>query len=154
MVVLVASVDDHAVEPWLLVTVSQGGAADYSDLREAVARAKTGATIRILDAGRYEGPIVLSGSRRPNKLTIDSPQGATLFAAATVVAALEIQNKPNITVRRLKIECANDQHGIVLYRDVSGTILEKIAIDQPASSRTAAVYLTSGTHGRPTPPCD
>jgi serine/threonine protein kinase len=135
-----------------LVTVALEGGADFSDLRKAVDQAPPGAVIRILDAGRYEGPIVLYGGRRISDLTIDSPKGAKLFAAERAVAPLEINNRPNVTVRGLRIECAPDQHGIVLRRNVSGTSLEKIRIDQTADTIRAAVYLTNGTHGSPDHP--
>jgi hypothetical protein len=135
-----------------ILTVSHQGAADFSDIRKAVEHAPAGSTIRILDDGRYEGPIIITPSQRLSGLTIESPKGATLFAAEKQVAPLVIQGTPNITVRGLKIACALEQHGVVLWRNVSGTILEKLQIDQPASSRKAAVYLTSGTHGSPESP--
>ena len=135
----------------LLVTVSQSGPAHYSDLREAVSRAKPGSTIRILDAGRYEGPIILNNSRPTTNLTIESPRGATLFAK-TAIRVLVIQNVSNVTVRGLKIDCTNDQHGVALYMNVPGTTLENLQVDQPSSSQRSAVYLAKGTHGTPEAP--
>jgi hypothetical protein len=140
-----------------LLTVSAGGAADFSELREAVEYAGPGATIRILDDGRYEGPIVLPRARPRNGLTIESPRGATLVVSRKHAGdgrdvLLSIDGTTDVTVSGLNLECEADQHGVVVYRDVSGTTLKDLRITQPGASRKAAVFLTGGTHGSPERP--
>ncbi|MDR3620431.1 MAG: protein kinase [Paludisphaera borealis] len=129
------------------LTVSHDGGADFTDLRKAVEQAKPGSTIQILDDGRYEGPIIITPLQRLSGLTIESPRGATLFAAEKEITLLEIRDTPGITVRGMRIECGREQHGVVLYKNVSGMVLDKLQIDQPAGSRKAAVFLTNGTRG-------
>jgi hypothetical protein len=138
--------------PTGLLTVARDEAADFADLREAVEFSGPGATIRILDDGRYEGPLVLSRARPRDGLTIESPRGATLVASKKHASdgrdvLLKIDGTTGVTVRGLNMECDADQHAVVLYRDVSGTTLEGFTITQPDASRKAAIFVTGGTHG-------
>jgi len=138
--------------PTGLLTVSHDATADFSSLREAVEYAGPGATIRILDDGRYEGPIALTRTRPRNGLTIESPRGATLVASKKHAddgrdVLLKIDGTTGVTVSGLNMECEADQHAVVFYRDVAGTTLQDLRISQPDGSRKAAIFLTDGTHG-------
>src|SRR5262249_5892908 len=69
-----------AVTP--LLTVAQSGAADHRSIAAALRAAVPGATIRVLDAAVYEGPLRIDEPTRLRDLTIEASRGASLESSA------------------------------------------------------------------------
>jgi serine/threonine protein kinase len=130
-----------------IITVAHSDSGEFRTIQEALAVARRGSIIQILDDATYDEAIVIADSQRLRDVTIESLMRATLAPLGGDVAALTINDTPGVTIRQLQLKCSPDQHGIVLYGDVDALSLDSLSIVQPAASQRAAIYVTAGTHG-------
>ena len=113
-----------------------------------------GDTIRVLDAAAYSGPLYI-GDRRWRGLTLEAPEGASLWAPGDRNAVLRIENTPGVTVRGFHIETGATQFAVRAGGDVAGLTLDDLSLAKPEPTGGpdgegfAHVWLTGGAAARP-----
>jgi serine/threonine protein kinase len=128
------------------ITVAQSGNADHRSISDALRRATSGTTIEVLDDATYDGPINFYDALRWANVTLQSAKGATLQASEGYFV-VKISKTPGVVIRGFRLNCAVDQHGVMITGAASGVSIEDVHIDAPAVSQWAAVYITSAALG-------
>ena len=128
--------------------VGHAPGADFPDLASALASAKVGpgATLRLVDEGRYEGPIVLDTPSRFRDLTIRADRGASL-SAATGNAVVTIAGCPGVTLLGLTIEARGEQHAILITGPAEGVTVDRAHLRSPEDGLWTQVFVTDGATG-------
>jgi serine/threonine protein kinase len=134
-------------KPGEVITVAQTGGAQFRDLREALARAGPGTTIRILDQGPYQGPFTLDDPERLHDVTIEATDHALLESVDAKTAVLSVENTPGVALRGLHVNARNHQFGIAVTGPCPGLSVEQLRLTQPPQSNHAAIVLWQGTTG-------
>jgi hypothetical protein len=130
-----------------IITVAKGNDGQFHSLREALARAQAGATIRVLDDATYRGLLQLHDAERLAGVTIESPRHATLEEPASREPVLSIAGVENLVVRGLRIRAQEGQHGISIKGSCPGLTLDGTNVTQPAQSLSAGIVLWAGSSG-------
>jgi hypothetical protein len=129
------------------VTVSRTGPAQFRDLREALARVGPGATIRILDAATYTGPLVLNDPERLRGLTLEALAGATVACPDSDKPVVSLAAGLDVTLRGLNIRAGDSQHCLSLKGPCRGVTVEKARLSQPAGCGRATIVLWPHCYG-------
>ncbi len=88
-----------ADDPNVLTVSQKPEAAKYQTIGAAVAAARAGQTIRVLDNGVYRESVRVTGRSERTGITLEAVGGATMEAAAEKSFLVEIAGVPDVTVR-------------------------------------------------------
>jgi hypothetical protein len=114
-----------------VLTVARDGSARFKTINEALNKAKTGQTIRVLDAGEYQETLTLARAEQFANITLEAIRKAHLVGLPKATfPLLQIINVPGVTVRgfQFRPEPKNDC-GIEVSGHCPGTVLEDLAFD-------------------------
>ncbi len=139
------------------LTVGKTGEASFRTLREALAAAAPGATIRVVDDGRYEEALEVGGPRHAG-LTLISAHGATLAvppATPTECHTLRLRDARDVTVRGFTVHgfvhgSAGMGHAIFIEGSAAGVILQDLTCDSSSTTgpyATVQVFISAATPG-------
>ncbi len=133
-----------------VLTVAQDGSAQYQTIGDAVVAAQPGDTVRVLDEGVYRETVQLASADRFKNLTIESPGGATLMAAAGGRHSLVLFNVQGVTVRGFKIEAGPDAaFGCVAGGMINGSRIMDCVFSLANGSRASANLSLEGLSFEP-----
>jgi hypothetical protein len=130
-----------------VLTVSQTGRARFRDLREALAWAGPGSTIRILDQATYTGPFLFDDAERLRDVVIESPNHAVLQVANSDKPVVYVGDTPGVVLRGMHIRSGNPQHCISVLGNCEGLTVEDVRLTQPPQCPFAALVLWRGSKG-------
>ncbi|HUY32312.1 MAG TPA: serine/threonine-protein kinase [Pirellulales bacterium] len=143
----------NAPSDWLTgeVTVAQGGGAQFSTIREALARVGPGATVVILDDATYQAPLLIDDPERLRDVKLRSPRHATLVAPNVAEAVLTIRATEGVVIEGLRVGAAVEQNGIWISGSCPGLVLDGVTTVQPSGANRAAIVFqaTAGSAERP-----
>lgn len=132
--------------------VSTNSPAHFKSLAKAIAYATPGSTINVLE-GEYQESILIDDPDRLRGLTIEAAKGAVLRGPAGAITVLDLKNTRDVVIRGLTIRCSTTgQHGIRLFEDVSGALLEQVRVEQVKDAPAAVIHVAPGAHGSPGAP--
>jgi serine/threonine protein kinase len=134
-------------QPGEVLTVAQTGKARFRDLREALAWAGPGSTIRILDQAAYTGPFLFDDAERLRDVVIESPQHAVLQVPDSDKPVVYVGDTPGVVLRGLHIRAGNPQHCISVLGNCEGLTVEDVRLSQPPQCPFAALVLWRGSKG-------
>jgi hypothetical protein len=134
-------------QPGDVLTVSQSGGGRFRDLREALARAGPGTTIRILDQATYTGPFLFDDAVRLRDAVIESPNHAVLQLANSDKPVVYVGGTPGVVLRGVQIRAGDLQHCISVLGDCEGLTVEDTRLTQPPQCPFAALVLWRGSRG-------
>jgi hypothetical protein len=132
-------------EPNGVLTVGAGG--QFRTLQEAVEHAGPGSTIRILNRGPYQGPIVLDGGRGAKDLTIEAPLQAVVENNASEEPVISVTGISGLCLRGIHVRARNRQFAISIRGPCEGLAIDGVTISQPPDSPFAAVVAWPGAAG-------
>src|SRR5262249_12432273 len=125
-----------------VVTVAQDGSADCTKLSTALARARPGAVIRIVDNGEYKESILINDAERWRGITIEALAGSS----PTIVSPDEqygvlIRDTPGVVLRGVHVSQGHErQHAVVIRGAVAGVTLDRVAL-KGHSQKYSLVYV-------------
>jgi hypothetical protein len=127
--------------------ITVGALGRHRTLQDALAHAGPGSTIRLLDQGTYQGPIVLQDAQQYRDLSIEAPQQATVENASSQEPVLSVTEVPGLRLSGLRLRARNQQHAVSVRGRCDGLTLTGVAISQPQGSPFAAIVLWPGATG-------
>jgi serine/threonine protein kinase len=134
-------------QPGEVLTVAKTGGARFRDLREALARAGPGSTIRILDQATYTGPFLFDDAERLHDVTVESPNHAVLQLANSDKPVVYVGDTPGVVLRGMHIRSGDPQHCISVQGNCEGLTVEDVRLTQPPQCPFAALVLWRGSRG-------
>jgi hypothetical protein len=134
-------------QPGEVLTVAQTGKARYRDLREALARAGPGSTIRILDEAAYTGPFLFDDAERLRDVTVESPNHAVLQLANSDKPVVYVGDTPGVVLRGMHVRAGELQHCISVLGNCEGLTVEDVRLTQAPQCPFAALVLWRGSKG-------
>jgi hypothetical protein len=129
----------------LQMTVGPQG--QYQTLQDALGRAGPGAVIRILDAGTYQGPLVIDDGERLRDLVIEAPEHATLENTATLEPVISVTQTAGLKLRGLKLRARHQQHALAMRGRCPGLTIADVSVSQPELSPYAAMVFWKDSGG-------
>lgn len=131
-------------------TVARAGPAAYRGVAQALAEARPGDTVRILDDGTYLGQLILDDPDRWRGVTIEAAPGtAPTLASPTGQQVILIRGTPGVTLRGLTIHPRSDQFAVRVEGRADGVRLEGLESVKPPGPSWGHVYLAPGASGSP-----
>jgi hypothetical protein len=124
-----------------------GPEGQYQTLQDALSRAGPGAVIRILDAGTYQGPLVIQDGERLRDLVIEAPEQATLENTASLEPIISVTQTAGVKLRGLKLRARFEQHALSLRGRCPGLTIADVSVSQPDASPYAALVFWPGSGG-------
>ncbi|WP_197444237.1 serine/threonine-protein kinase [Maioricimonas rarisocia] len=132
-----------------VITVAETRDADFHELEEAIAHAKPGDTVRVVDGSTYAVNLNLRNRR---DLILETTSAAELVATDPSEHLIQIHGGRGIRIRgfRMTTTCENC-HAIALM-ETSDVQLEDLEIDQQAAHSVAAIHVADCNASRHDPP--
>lgn len=109
-----------------VLTVAQDGAGQYRTIGEALAKAKPGMTISVLDDATYAEDVVLSSPTKQAGITLESPRRATIEGSG--VASVFIRDVPRVRISGFRIRPKGPAAIAILGR-APGVVLDDLELD-------------------------
>jgi hypothetical protein len=136
-----------------VLTIARAGRGDHATRADALAHARSGDTLRILDGGTNEGPFALNDPVRFADLTIEAAPGVRpTLAARDSEEVVRVVGVPGVTLRGLAIRPATQQFAVRVSGEVPGLTLADLRVAKPPGAPWAHVYLAEGARGTPERP--
>jgi len=130
-----------------VLTVSQDGRGKYRTIGEALAAARPGMTIRILDAATYSEKLVFSDRQKHAGVTIDAPQRATVQPSGLRAVGLTFKGVPDVTVRGLRLKCGGQVQTLVAVDGAApGMRLDGLEFDAVGADDCEAIMFYGADH--------
>ena len=144
-----------APPPGKLITVSK----DPKDLKskrtlqEALDAATPWATIRVLDAETYDGPLELTDAEKHTGVVLEAPKRATIRLTANSLAAVRINGVAHVRFRGFDFRAAGQRRGSVFIQvqgHTPGTVLDDLSMD--AAGEGNGIFLNNIDNAPGEPP--
>jgi serine/threonine protein kinase len=143
--------------PGLLLTVSReekdGG--KYRTLADALRDAKPWATIRVLDAGSYEEPVILDDAKKYEGLVLEAPAGAAVLMKGAARKFWEIQDVPHVRLRGFHFRSEGMKFYpwfITVGGAARGVVLEQLTFTAGPKDEVCGIQLQNIEVAAPGPP--
>jgi nitrous oxidase accessory protein NosD len=132
-----------ADDPNVLTVAQQPGAAKYQTIGAALAAARAGQTVRVLDSTVYRESVRIAGQTERAGITLEATGGATLTfpTAAENSILIEIAGVPNVSVRGFHLRATEmPRSALVVVRGACpGLWLEGLELEAVGSPQTSGV---------------
>lgn len=124
-----------------VLTVAQDGSAEFPTLNRALAKVRSGQTIRVLDDAVYRESLLLNLFEMHRGITIEAQRGATI-EFGQVHSGIAIVDVPGLRLRGFKIRVgAKTNFALTVSGRGSGTILENITFESESGSQNVGIGL-------------
>ncbi len=130
------------VDPWLLtVTQDASDGGQYRTIREALAQARPGMTIRINDGKTYQEQIAFDDPARHAGITLEGTGATVLKPPVGAKYAVAIDSVPDVRLSNLTLEGAGSPvvYLVFVHRHTPGTVLERLNLRDATGSSACGV---------------
>ncbi|MFG0332631.1 MAG: protein kinase, partial [Maioricimonas sp. JB049] len=132
-----------------VMTVAATRDADYHDLEEAIAHAKPGDTVRVVDDATYAVNLKLRNRR---DLILEATSAAELVAVDPGDHVIQIHGGRGIQIRGFRVTTTCEGCHAIALMESSGVLLENLEIEQQAAHSVAAIHIADCNSSRHDPP--
>ena len=133
-----------------VLTVAQDGSAEFMSLKAALAAARPGMTIRVVDDGEYAEVLDFVNSRKHENITLEATRGATLLTSLGT-RAIGIINVRDITIRGFDVRAAGaPAWGVIIAGNSPGCLIEDVVFSGSTNVTNRVVGISlEGLSGAP-----
>jgi hypothetical protein len=114
---------------------------EFRSIDAALAKARPGCTIRVLDNARYEGIVIRSRSQHEG-ITLESPRGATITCPTESMYAILVLHVPRVTLQGFRVELERaEMFGVMLGGASPGCVVREVecTFTKPSINKGAGI---------------